>query len=112
MSLLELPIITDIEQDEVVTKLIISSHNESPTSSSAAADESQAEANYMIVGDELIPEESSHGKDNANKSTDAEQTILWGCKQCDFRFVDKKQRFHFILSDVSMHFSFLLQHTH
>lgn len=83
MSLLDLPIITDIGQDVDVTKLIISSEK---VASAAAG--SLAEEDYLIIGtaSELGSEECSQVKNNVN-SSGAEHAILWGCKQCDFRFV-------------------------
>lgn len=103
MSLLELPIITDISQDVVaeVPKLIDTSHDEAAASvvdtntNNAAATgggdavDSLAEENYMIIehGSELSLEVSTESKTEPNDSADTVQSILWGCKQCDFRLV-------------------------
>lgn len=104
ISLLELPIITDMAQDVEVPKLIDTSHNEATTSSSsvnadtnndavaaAAADavDSLTEENYMIIehDSELSLEVSTQSKTEQNDSPGTVQSILWGCKQCDFRLV-------------------------
>lgn len=97
MSLLELPIITDIAQDVEVPKLIDTSHNEATTSvdtdnnaaAAVGAVDSLAEKNYMIIehDNELGMEVSTQSKTEQNDSTGTEQSILWACKQCDFRLV-------------------------
>lgn len=90
MSLLELPIITDMAQDVVdVPKLIDTSHNEATTSLDADNSSAAVEENYMIIehGSELSLEVSTQSKTEQNDSTDTVQSILWGCKQCDFRLV-------------------------
>lgn len=88
MSLLELPIITDISQDVDVTKFEITSQNNPSTSLDATTVESLAQEDYMIIehGTELDLGESHHDlKDEAGPSSEAEPKILWGCKQCEFR---------------------------
>lgn len=90
MSLLELPIVTDMAQDVVdVPKLIDTSRNEATTSMDAGTSNAAVEENYMIIehGSELSLEESTQSKTEQNDSTDTVQSILWGCKQCDFRLV-------------------------
>lgn len=102
MSLLELPIITDIAQDDVV----VPAHNDAAPSTSMGADSSSTVAttitvadalvddNYMIIehDSELSLEVSTRSKSEPNNSTGTEHSILWGCKQCDFRLVSKSQR--------------------
>lgn len=100
MSLLELPIITDITQDDVVVpKLIDATHDDATPSSSMSTDntttvattitvaDALVEENYMIIehDSELSLEVSTQSKSDQNDSTGTEQSILWGCKQCDFR---------------------------
>lgn len=89
MSLLELPIITDIGHDENVSKLIVTTHNNPSTSSANTAAEPLVDANFMIIGHETEIDlaESSNIKNDVNHPSGAEHSILWGCKQCDFRFV-------------------------
>lgn len=95
MSLLELPIITDIAQDVEVPKLIDTSHNDATTSvatdnnAAATVADSLADENYMIIehDSELGLEVSTQSKTEQNDSTGTEQSILWACKQCDFRLV-------------------------
>lgn len=87
MSLLELPIITDISHDVGVPKLI-TSQNVPSTSVDASTVESLVEENFMIIehGSELDLDDSHHhSKDEAGPSTETEHKILWGCKQCEFR---------------------------
>lgn len=88
MSLLELPIITDIGQDEDVSKLIVTTHN--IPSQSSVSTEPLAEENFMTVGHETEVDMagSTNIKTDVNHSSGAESSILWGCKQCDFRFVN------------------------
>lgn len=84
LSLLELPIITDISTP--VNTLV--------------------QDNYMIIeslnqpiiehGTELNLNETDEPKNEAaSTSGEGDHPILWGCKQCDFRFVDTKRLFIF-----------------
>lgn len=115
MSLLELPIITDIEQDEEVTKLIVSTHHDPSTSSVTTTAGAASEGDYMIIGHgtetELSLGESSKIKNEASHPSEAEHAILWGCKQCDFRFVEKKVHGKKSLA-ILIYFSFYLKDTH
>lgn len=82
LSLLELPIVTEISQDDEVTKLMVAS--DAPTTSAdAEAVDSLVQDDYVVIehGAELGPGNDSHPKDHG------EHSVLWGCKQCDFRFV-------------------------
>lgn len=89
ISLLELPIITDISNDVEVTKLIVTSQNDASTSVDSTAVESLVQENYMIIehGTDLdLDERQHHSKDiQAGPSSGNEHKILWGCKQCEFR---------------------------
>lgn len=81
MSLLDLPIITDISQDVEVTKMIATTQSDQPTTSVAATVitvESLVQDNYVLI---------EHGTEDAHPKEDTEHPVLWGCKQCDFRFV-------------------------
>lgn len=87
------------QDDVVVPKSIDTSHNEATTSmdtdnATAAAStitvgDSMVEGNYMIIehDSELSLDVSVQSKPEQNDTTATEQSILWGCKQCDFRLV-------------------------
>ncbi|XP_031619231.1 zinc finger protein 91 [Contarinia nasturtii] len=79
MSLLELPIITDITQDVEVTKLVVAQQNDQMTVDTSVTVESLVPDDYVIIehGAELNLDEDPRGE--------AEHSVLWGCKQCDFR---------------------------
>lgn len=82
LSLLELPIVTEISQDDEVKQLMVAS--DAPTTSAdAEAVDSLVQDDYVVIehGAELGTENDSHPKDHG------EHSVLWGCKQCDFRFV-------------------------
>lgn len=77
MSLLEMPIITDISKETEVTELMDPTQLEPSTSSACEADE-----NYMIVTE----------NDSKNFETSEEHLqfnddtpVLWACRQCEFR---------------------------
>lgn len=80
--LLDLPIIT---QDTEPTSLLVTSQSE-PSTSVKVTVESLVEENFMIIEHEPdLVDEQTHSKDDAVQLND--ERILWGCKQCDFRFV-------------------------
>lgn len=88
MSLLELPIIEDMSQDDgVTTDLIVTSQSDPSTSEEATTVETFHE-NYLIIehATELeLAESHEQLKHKAGSSSEVEQKILWGCKQCEFR---------------------------
>lgn len=87
MSLLELPIITDISEDVEVAKFIVASQTNSTTSMDVAS-ESLVQESFMIIdNDALSLDDDVQSKSVDGPSSEAEHPILWGCKQCDFRFV-------------------------
>lgn len=86
MTLLELPIITDISHDVEVAKLIVTHQNDPSTSVNAV--ESLVREDYMIIEHETeLHLDESHHQEEAGPSYEAEteHKILWGCKQCEFR---------------------------
>lgn len=89
MSLLELPIISDISQDDGVTSdLNVTSQNDPSKSVEATTVESLVHENYLIIehASELeLSESHDQLKDQAGPSSEVEHKILWGCKQCEFR---------------------------
>lgn len=97
LSLLELPIVTDIGHDEDVSKLVTTSNSEPPTSSANAETEPSTEplieGNFMIISHEteIGFGESSESKNDVDHPSVVEPSILWGCKQCDFRYVERKK---------------------
>lgn len=90
MSLLEFPIISDISQDDgVTTDLIVTSQSDPSTSEEATAVASLVHENYLIIEHPTELElAQSHDqlKDEAGPSSEVEPKILWGCKQCEFRY--------------------------
>lgn len=90
MSLLDLPIITDIPQD---ADLLVTSHQSHASTSAGetATETATVEEKFMIIehGSDLNMDEQSQSNAK-NHSNDEDQTILWGCKQCEFRFVKLK----------------------
>lgn len=69
LSLLELPIITDMSTSVNVNGL--------------------DQDNYMIIehATELNLNQSDSSKNEASTSGEGDHSVLWGCKQCDFRYV-------------------------
>lgn len=89
MTLLELPVITEISHSEGAPKLIVASPNDQSTLENTVT-ESGSEGNFMIIGPgtESSTGESSQPKEEHTYSSEIVHPILWGCKQCDFRFVE------------------------
>lgn len=81
ISLLDLPIITEIPDDAEVTNLIAASQNHNTTA------ESLTKNDFMIIEHETNLSVSEQQQQQQCKDNDEEHPVLWGCKQCDFRFV-------------------------
>lgn len=92
ISLLELPIITDISHDDEVTKLIDASEQFKRGDSTTSLNvDALVQDNYMIIehGTELNLSQAgpTHDHEEGTTSGEVDHPVLWGCKQCDFRFV-------------------------
>lgn len=84
MSLLDLPIITDISHENQVNELLESTQTEPSTSSAIETLPSQS---YLMIDtkNEMKLDEIAHSMDNNTNNPHNDTPTLWGCKQCDFR---------------------------
>lgn len=80
MSLLQLPIITDIRQEDNVAEVIVPKTE--PTTS-LASEHSASDSNSLTPDNQDVAD-ASEKADDAN-TEGATAPVLWGCKQCDFR---------------------------
>lgn len=90
MSLLELPIITDISQDVEVTKLIATPQSDPMQNDPMTSLDASAKAESLMSDDYVIIEHAAelNVDEDAEARGEAEHSVLWGCKQCNFRFVE------------------------
>lgn len=83
ISLLELPIITDMSHEVVVSDLIDATESEAGATSATNADDTGE--HLMNTGNELKSHEHLQSIDDFTNRSNNEIPVLWACRQCDFR---------------------------
>lgn len=81
LSLLDLPIITDIAPADDVTELIAHMKREP---SIDVGDQLPGESNFLTIDNHNAADVSEKAAASTN-AEDCKTPVLWGCKQCDFR---------------------------